>query len=136
MRSENTWISRSVLSKLFFWISSKKHDRLVKLANPLASYDNIRPPTKDILWVWLLAGAKLSDRTKNNKKITRAWLFEDFVMAMKFVNQVAKLAEKQGHHPDITIWYNKVTLDLSTHSIKGLTENDFIVAAKIDGLIS
>ena len=77
---------------------------------------------------WILA--------KNNKKITRAWLFEDFVMAMKFVNQVAKLAEKQGHHPDITIWYNKVTLDLSTHSIKGLTENDFIVAAKIDGLIS
>ena len=58
--------------------------------------------------------------------------FKDFVEAMKFVNKVAVLAEKEGHHPDITINWNKITMQLSTHAIKGLSENDFIMAAKID----
>jgi len=51
---------------------------------------------------------------------------------MSFVNEVADLAEFEGHHPDIYIWYNKVKLELSTHAIGGLAENDFILAAKID----
>ncbi len=68
------------------------------------------------------------------KQISRTWLFNDFVQALKFVNSVGKLAEKEGHHPDILISYNKVVLDLWTHSIGGLSENDFIVAAKIDVL--
>jgi 4a-hydroxytetrahydrobiopterin dehydratase len=51
---------------------------------------------------------------------------------MKFVNAVANLAEEEGHHPDIHIYYNRVTLELHTHAIKGLHENDFIVAAKIN----
>ena len=58
-------------------------------------------------------------------------LFPDFVSAMQFVNQVADLAETEGHHPDISVWYNRVQLDLWTHAIGGLSENDFIVAAKI-----
>ncbi len=66
------------------------------------------------------------------KKISQTWLFADFVTAMKFVTKVAKLVEREGHHPDIFIWYNKVTLDLWTHSIGGLSENDFIVASKIN----
>jgi 4a-hydroxytetrahydrobiopterin dehydratase len=61
-------------------------------------------------------------------------LFPDFVMAIQFINQVADIAESAGHHPDITIWYNRVQLDLWTHSIGGLSENDFIVAAKINQL--
>lgn len=69
---------------------------------------------------------------KNAKKISRKWLFKDFVQALKFANAVGKVAEKNGHHPDISISYNKITLDLFTHSIGGLSENDFIVAAKID----
>lgn len=71
---------------------------------------------------------------KNARKISRTWLLKDFVTAMKFVTRVATLAEKNGHHPDIMISYNKVTLDLFTHSINGLSENDFILAAKIDRL--
>lgn len=58
--------------------------------------------------------------------------FSDFVSAMQFVNKVADIAEGAGHHPNISIDYNQVTLDLWTHSIGGLSENDFIVAARIN----
>lgn len=67
-------------------------------------------------------------------KITRQFKFEDFKKAMKFVSKIADLAESQGHHPDIKIVYNKVGLDLFTHAVGGLSENDFIMASKIDKL--
>ena len=69
---------------------------------------------------------------KNAKKISRTWLLKNFVSAMKFINKVAVLAEKEGHHPDIFVSYNKVVIGIWTHSIKGLSENDFILAAKIN----
>lgn len=65
------------------------------------------------------------------KKIVRSFRFTDFVEAMRFVNKVAELAEG-GHHPDIFVSYNYVTICLTTHNIGGLSENDFIMAAKID----
>ena len=71
---------------------------------------------------------------KNSKKISRTIRFPSFMSAMKWVNAVAKVAEREGHHPDIFVWYNKARLDLWTHSIGGLSENDFIVAAKINRL--
>ena len=58
--------------------------------------------------------------------------FKNFVEAMKFVNAVADVAEQEGHHPDFCVHYNRVEIELFTHAIKGLSENDFIVAAKID----
>jgi 4a-hydroxytetrahydrobiopterin dehydratase len=67
-------------------------------------------------------------------RLTREFKFADFVAAMRFVNQVADVAEKEGHHPDIQIHYNRVILVLWTHAIKGLSENDFILAAKIHAL--
>jgi len=76
----------------------------------------------------------------DNLKIVREFKFsakgEDspFTIAMQFVNKVAKIAEAEGHHPDIYVSYNKVRLELSTHAIGGLSENDFILAAKIDQL--
>ena len=60
--------------------------------------------------------------------------FLDFVSAMNWVRQVADIAESQGHHPNIIITYNRVRLDLWTHSMNGLSENDFIVAAQITAL--
>jgi 4a-hydroxytetrahydrobiopterin dehydratase len=66
--------------------------------------------------------------------LTLEKLFPDFVTAMQWVNKVAEIAESEGHHPDISIWYNRVGLDMWTHSIGGLSENDFIVAAKINEL--
>ena len=68
----------------------------------------------------------LSDR------IAKKYKFKNFVETMEFVNKVAVLAEKQGHHPNISIVYNKVTLELSTHAIGGLSINDFILASKIE----
>ncbi|MES2216140.1 MAG: 4a-hydroxytetrahydrobiopterin dehydratase [Patescibacteria group bacterium] len=66
------------------------------------------------------------------KKISRGYKFKDFKESMNFVNKVAELVDREGHHPDISISYNKVTLELTTHAMKGLSVNDFIVAAKID----
>ncbi len=74
---------------------------------------------------WLLAGDSL----------VRDFRFNNFKDSIKFVNRVAALAEKERHHPDIYIFYNKVRLQLSTHAAKGLTENDFILAAKINTLL-
>jgi len=68
----------------------------------------------------------------DGKMIYREFVFKDFIEAMNFVNKVADLAESEGHHPDITIHWNKVRFDLWTHSMNGLSENDFIVASKID----
>ena len=66
------------------------------------------------------------------KKISKEFKFKDFIGAINFVNGVSEIAESEGHHPDIYIRYNKVLLELSTHAIGGLSENDFIVAAKIN----
>ena len=69
---------------------------------------------------------------KRRREITRTYQFKDFVAAIKFVNHVAKLAEKAWHHPDIDIRWNQVTLVLSTHSEGGLTVKDFKLAKQID----
>ena len=69
---------------------------------------------------------------ENKKSISKDYSFKDFIAALSFVNQVGDIAEMEGHHPDIAIWYNRVRLSLTTHSQGGLTENDFILAAKID----
>ena len=58
--------------------------------------------------------------------------FKDFQEAMGFVNRVAAVAEAEGHHPDIRVSYNHVSIELWTHAVKGLSENDFILASKVD----
>jgi len=70
------------------------------------------------------------------KKLRRQFTFKDFREAMTFVNKVADIAEEEQHHPDIIISYNKVTIELWTHAIAGLSENDFILASKIDHILA
>jgi 4a-hydroxytetrahydrobiopterin dehydratase len=70
----------------------------------------------------------------DEKRISRKYAFKDFKESMTFVNKVAELADREGHHPDISISYNKVALELITHAVGGLSVNDFIVAAKIDAI--
>jgi 4a-hydroxytetrahydrobiopterin dehydratase len=77
---------------------------------------------------WSLAG--------DGTRLRRRFRFKNFKKAMDFVNQVADLAEEEGHHPDFAIHWSKVELVLYTHKIGGLHENDFIMAAKIDLLFS
>lgn len=66
--------------------------------------------------------------------IQRTFQFPDFMGAMSFVNEVAKLAEADQHHPDILIRYSKVTLTLSTHDAGGITKKDFTLAKKCDAV--
>jgi 4a-hydroxytetrahydrobiopterin dehydratase len=73
---------------------------------------------------------------ENGTRLKRSLEFADFQSAVRFVNRVAEIAEAQGHHPDIAIHWNKVELTLWTHKIGGLHENDFILAAKIDALLT
>jgi 4a-hydroxytetrahydrobiopterin dehydratase len=67
-------------------------------------------------------------------KIQKEFYFDDFKGAIKFVNKVAKIAEKEDHHPNIHIYYDTVNLELYTHVINGLHFNDFILTAKIESL--
>ena len=66
--------------------------------------------------------------------LARAYAFPDFLSALAFVNRVGALAEEQGHHPDLYLSWGKVEIRIWTHKIDGLTESDFILAAKIDRL--
>ena len=78
-------------------------------------------------------GWKLSTDAKS---ISKEFVFKDFVEGVVFITDVAHVAEEEGHHPDLNLHdYKKVTVTLSTHAIKGLSENDFILAAKIDQVI-
>jgi len=72
----------------------------------------------------------------NQHHITRTFTFPDFKQALDFVNRVGAVAEAQGHHPDILLAWGKAEITLWTHKIDGLTESDFIMAAKIDRLSS
>jgi 4a-hydroxytetrahydrobiopterin dehydratase len=68
------------------------------------------------------------------REIRRTFAFENYWKTMAFVNAAAWIAHQQDHHPDMTVGYNKLTVVFSTHSVGGLSENDFICAAKIDAL--
>lgn len=70
----------------------------------------------------------------DGEKIKKNFQFKNFLKAMEFVNQMAEVAEQEGHHPDFTVHYNQVEVMIWTHAIGGLSENDFILAAKIDSI--
>ena len=70
----------------------------------------------------------------NEHHIVREYKFPDFRSALAFVNKVGELAEEQGHHPDIALGWGRVEITTWTHAVNGLTESDFILAAKIDRL--
>ena len=92
-----------------------------------AQEDTLKLQTPD----WILLR---NDGTTVVHKIRRQFKLKTFKEAIAFVNKVADLAEEEGHHPDIYIFYNKVQIELFTHAVGGLSENDFIMAAKIDTL--
>jgi 4a-hydroxytetrahydrobiopterin dehydratase len=70
----------------------------------------------------------------NATGIAREFKFKDFLASMAFVGKVADIAESEGHHPNIHVYYDRVRLELTTYAILGLSENDFILAAKINTL--
>lgn len=71
-------------------------------------------------------------KIKDNHRIYREFSFVNYRQTIDFVNKVANLAEDEGHHPVMHVYYGRVEIELWTHAANGLTENDFILAAKID----
>ena len=80
---------------------------------------------------------QLSDWQINNEsnEISRVYLFKNYDETMAFVNALAFMAHREDHHPDLEVGYNRCLVRYSTHAIGGLSENDFICAAKVDALI-
>jgi 4a-hydroxytetrahydrobiopterin dehydratase len=76
------------------------------------------------LKAWTLSG--------DGRWLSKDFKFKDFAEALAFVDKVGAIAESEGHHPDIQLSWGKAAVELTTHAIKGLSENDFIMAAKID----
>ena len=77
---------------------------------------------------------QVSGWTLKDEHLFKKFKFKNFTETMKFINSVAEIAESEGHHPDFCVHYNKVEMELWTHAINGLSENDFILAAKVDSV--
>ena len=79
-------------------------------------------------------------KVTNNKNdiyfLEKEFLFKNFLESQKFINEVGKISEEEGHHPDITFGWGYALINITTHAIEGLSENDFILAAKIDRIIN
>jgi len=69
---------------------------------------------------------------RDDKRLEKSFKFDDFASAMRLANAVAEIAEQEGHHPDLLVRWGELKVELWTHKIDGLTESDFILAAKID----
>ena len=92
------------------------------------------PPLEPEAAKRLLAGVPGWELAEDARKIQRSYRFADFKEALAFVGHVGTLAEAEGHHPDVSFGWGYATVSLQTKKIKGLHENDFILAAKIDQL--
>ena len=75
---------------------------------------------------------QLNGWTFEQGHLAKSYTFSDFAGALQFVNRIGAIAEEQGHHPDIYMTWGKVSVEVWTHKIDGLTESDFILAAKFD----
>lgn len=105
-------------------LASKRAKDINKKSPPL-SKAKVNEYMSELSKDWKLVGGK---------KIKRDFEFKSFMEGVDFVNKVSEIAEAENHHPDIYLFYRKVTIEFSTHAIGGLSENDFILAAKIDRL--
>lgn len=93
------------------------------------------PPLKDNELSRLYSQLKKGWKIIHEHHLEKEYLFSDFKEALAFTNRVGELAEQEGHHPDIYLAYGKVKITLWTHKIDGLSESDFILAAKCDELL-
>jgi 4a-hydroxytetrahydrobiopterin dehydratase len=105
---------------------SQKHCKPCEGGVPALSADEVRN---------LLPGVPAWRLTSDGKRIRREWRVKDFLTALDFFRRVGDLAQAEDHHPDLHLTgYRNAAIELSTHAVDGLTENDFILAAKIDKL--
>ena len=76
------------------------------------------------------------NKEENKIFLKKKFIFKNFLGSLKFINSVGKISEEEGHHPDLTFGWGYAEIKITTHAIKGLSENDFILAAKIDQIIN
>ena len=81
-------------------------------------------------------GWNISRDIKNIYFLEKKFTFKNFLESQNFINEVSKISEEEGHHPDILFGWGYAEIKITTHAIKGLSENDFILAAKIDKIIN
>ena len=81
-------------------------------------------------------GWKIQENLKKIFYLEKEFKFNNFLESLEFINKVGEISENEGHHPDITLGWGYATLKITTHAIDGLSENDFILAAKIDKILS
>jgi len=106
---------------------SGRHCRPLDRGTPPLSRDHAQAMLRDLHPDWSI------DRGAG--EIQRSFRFDDYYRTMAFVNALAWIAHGEDHHPDIEVGYNRCRVRYSTHSVGGLSENDFICAAKIDALL-
>lgn len=100
----------------------KKHCVPCRKGSPPLKGDALRPFAEQLPF-W---------RVVEEHHLLKTFLFPDFAQALQFVNQIGALAEQEGHHPDLCLSWGQVDAKIFTHKIDGLSESDFILAAKID----
>ena len=103
-------------------------DKQCEAKTSLLSSADIKSHLTEISPEWRLA--------EDSKSISRTFKFKDYYNSMAFVNVVAMVAHQQDHHPEMIVNYNTCTVVFSTHSVDGLSLNDFICAAKVDGTLN
>lgn len=114
-------------------MSAATHDELVR--KRCAPCEGGVPPLDRDQAESLLASVPGWTLDQNAGRISRAWTMKNFMAGIDFFNRVAALAEDEGHHPDLHLeGYRKVSITIWTHAVGGLTENDYILAAKINDL--
>src|SRR5581483_3052017 len=100
-----------------------------------ASCEGDIPPLKEEQIPALLSALPEWKRTADGKRIRREWRVKDFVVGLDFFRRIGEVAEAENHHPDLhLVGYRNVAIEIWTHALGGLSENDFILAAKIDQL--
>ncbi len=125
-----------IRSKVFFWPSMTQGTGLKNLKNKhcKACEGGVRPldEGQSLRYLEHVPGWKLTD---DKTAITRTLKFKDFLATMSFINAMAYMSERQDHHPDFSAGYNYCEVRYTTHAIGGLSENDYICAAKINELL-
>ncbi len=93
-----------------------------------------QPLLKQLKLDWEVVENNKQSLRSGDLKIRHEFKFDTYLEGLEFALKVGRLAEEEGHHPNIHIYYKRVVIDLTTHNIKGLSENDFILAAKIEAM--
>lgn len=105
----------------------ERHCRRLEKGDPCLTADRARALLQELHGDWSLSG--------DGDAISRGFRFRNYYETIAFVNALAWIAHREDHHPDLEVGYNRCTVRYSTHAVGGLSENDFICAAKIDALV-